>query len=187
MSLSCFVVLVPESEDLVGAIRSRFDDSARRGLGAHITVLYPFMAPERLDASILEQAAASIAAHESFAFQLQSIGRFPQVAYLKPEPAEPFIALSLSLARAFPQFPAYGGKFGEIVPHLTIAKGGVAAAAESVTQIMTRLATEGPVASTCAAVTLIENSTGRWQSLRQFALRSKPGDGIGECSLRRPP
>src|SRR5882757_9065456 len=68
MSLTCFVVLVPESEDLVGAIRSRFDDSARRGLGAHITVLYPFMPPEQLDAAILEQAAASIAAHESFAF-----------------------------------------------------------------------------------------------------------------------
>jgi 2'-5' RNA ligase len=172
MSISCFVVLVPESEDLVGAIRSRFDDSARRGLGAHITVLYPFMAPARIDAAILQTAESTIGTHERFAFQLKSIGRFPQVAYLKPEPAEPFIALSLSLARAFPQFPAYGGEFGKVVPHLTIAKGDVAAAEKSVQQIVTRLATEGPVSSTCAAVTLIENSSGQWQVLREFALES---------------
>jgi 2'-5' RNA ligase len=187
MSLSCFVVLVPESEGLVGAIRSRFDDSARRGLGAHITVLYPFMPPERLDAAILEQAAASIAAHESFAFQLKSIGRFPQVAYLKPEPAEPFVALSLSLARAFPQFPAYGGKFDQVVPHLTVAKGKLSAASVVLDDLAERLAANRPLSAVCTAVTLIENSTGRWQSLRQFALRSKPGDGIGERGLRRPP
>jgi 2'-5' RNA ligase len=172
MRLSCFVVLVPAAEALVGAARAEYDGSARRGLGAHITLLYPFMAPAQIDAAILQTAESTIGTHERFAFQLKSIGRFPRVAYLKPEPAEPFIALSLSLARAFPQFPAYGGEFDKTVPHLTIAKGDVAAAAESVQQIVTRLATEGPVASTCAAVTLIENSSGQWQVLREFALES---------------
>jgi 2'-5' RNA ligase len=121
--LSCFVVLVPAAESLVGSARAQFDDSARRGLGPHITLLYPFMAPQRVDSAILEAAARALAVHEQFGFQLATIGRFPQVAYLKPAPAEPFIALSLSLARAFPQFPPYGGEFDNIVPHLTVAKG----------------------------------------------------------------
>jgi 2'-5' RNA ligase len=168
--LSCFVVLVPAAESLVGAARAQFDDSARRGLGPHITLLYPFMAPQRVDSAILEAAARALAVHEQFGFQLATIGRFPQVAYLEPAPAEPFIALSLSLARAFPQFPPYGGEFDNIVPHLTVAKGDLSMTAKSLDGIASHLAAHGAVASVCKAVTLIENSSGLWQPLREFAL-----------------
>lgn len=170
MSLSCFVVLVPEAEELVRAVRSRFDDSARRGLGAHITVLYPFMAPQLLNDIILKKAAAALAAQEQFAFRLASVGRFPQVAYLAPEPAGPFVALTLGLARAFPGFQPYGGAFERIVPHLTAAKGDLQAAAPDLDQLASRLAQQGPVSAVCTQVTLIENSSGRWQSLQAFGL-----------------
>jgi hypothetical protein len=116
----------------------------------------------------LQTAAAAIAVHEQFAFQLRAIGHFPAAAYLKPEPAAAFIALSL--ARAFPQFPPYGGEFENIVPHLTVVKGNLAMAAQCLDNLAARLATHGPISSTCATVTLIENSSGHWKSLREFAL-----------------
>ena len=170
MSLSCFVVLVPEAEDLVGALRSRFDASARRGLGAHITVLYPFMAPQLLDAAILRNAAAALAAHEQFPFSLKSLGRFPEVAYLVPEPAEAFIALTLGLARAFPLFAPYGGAFERVIPHLTVANGALQTALADLDRLIARLAVQGPVSAVCTQVTLIENSSGRWQPLQAFEL-----------------
>jgi 2'-5' RNA ligase len=168
--MSCFVVLVPAADALVGAARIQFDDSARRGLGAHITVLYPFMRPALIDAAILQTAAAAIAAHDPFEFQLKSVGRFPAAVYLKPEPAAPFVALSVSLASAFPQFPPYGGEFEKIVPHLTVAKGDLSMAAKSLDDLAASLAANGPISSTCASVTLIENSSGRWKPLREFVL-----------------
>jgi 2'-5' RNA ligase len=170
MSLTCFVVLVPEADELVGSIRSRFDDSARRGLGAHITVLYPFIAAHLLDAAILKKAAAALAAQEQFPFRLKSLGRFPQVAYLAPEPAEPFVALTLGLARAFPTFPPYGGAFERVVPHLTVAQGDLPAAAPDLDNLASRLALQGPMAALCTQVTLIDNSSGRWQPLQAFEL-----------------
>jgi 2'-5' RNA ligase len=175
VSLTCFVVLVPEAENLVGALRSRFDDSARRGLGAHITVLYPFMAPQLLDAAVLKKAAATLAAQEQFPFRLKSLGRFPEVAYLAPEPAEGFVALTLGLARAFPLFPPYGGEFARVVPHLTVAKGDLQAASPDLDHLASRLAQQGPVAAMCTHVTLIENSSGLWQPLQAFELDAPSG------------
>jgi 2'-5' RNA ligase len=175
MSLSCFVVLVPEAEHLVGALRSRFDASARRGLGAHITVLYPFMAPQLLDAAILNKAAGTFAAQEQFPFRLKALGGFAEVAYLAPEPVEPFIALTLGLARAFPAFPPYGGEFERVVPHLTVANGDLQAAAPDLEQLASRLARQGPVSAVCTHVTLIENSSGRWRPLQVFELDAASG------------
>ena len=46
---------------------------------------------------------------------------FPESLYLVPEPDEPFILLTEAIVREFPEYPPYGGKFTEIVPHLTVA------------------------------------------------------------------
>jgi 2'-5' RNA ligase len=170
LSLSCFVVLVPAAEPLVSAARNQFDSSARRGLGAHITVLYPFMDPARIDAAVLKTAQTAIDVHEQFSFQLKAIEYFSKVAYLKPEPADPFIALSLSLARAFPLFPPYGGEFAKIAPHLTLAKGDVAAATQVLAQIAADLAAQGAISTHCSAVTLVENSSGGWRPLHELKL-----------------
>jgi hypothetical protein len=43
MAESAFIVCVPEAEPHVAVLRERFDASARLGLPAHITMLYPFM------------------------------------------------------------------------------------------------------------------------------------------------
>jgi 2'-5' RNA ligase len=104
MGQTAFVVRVPEAEGHVRELRERFDPSAGLGVPAHITVLFPFMAAEHLSESILADISRIVANHRSFKFQLRHVGRFEATAYLVPEPAEPFVALTSSLVREFPKF-----------------------------------------------------------------------------------
>ena len=45
---SGLVLMVPEAESVVRKLRYRFDPAAAAGVGAHITVLYPFVPPASL-------------------------------------------------------------------------------------------------------------------------------------------
>ena len=46
----------------------------------------------------------------------------PEMA--SPAPSEPFVALCQRLMLAFPECEPYGGKYAEIIPHLTISESG---------------------------------------------------------------
>ena len=54
-------------------------------------------------------------------FELQSIQRFPDVLYLAPERAEPFRELTCAIFGWYPETSHYGGKWPDIVPHLSVA------------------------------------------------------------------
>ena len=45
---SALLLLVPVAEAAVGAQRARLDSSARDGVPAHVTVLYPFLPPAEI-------------------------------------------------------------------------------------------------------------------------------------------
>lgn len=47
-ALTAFALEVPEAEACVGELRARHDPSCALGVQAHITVLYPFMAPSAI-------------------------------------------------------------------------------------------------------------------------------------------
>ena len=96
---------VPEAEALVGALRLQYDWSAARGVPAHITVLFPFLADDELDHAAL---AAVLAAHRAFDFELASVERFgDDVTYLAPVPDAPFRALTEAVWRRWPARPPY--------------------------------------------------------------------------------
>lgn len=105
----------------VNRLRDRMDPSAAEGVPAHVTLLYPFMAPAHLDENVRRRVADILAAEPAFPIVLGSLSRFPDVVYLEPEPAEPFRRLTRALAAAFPEYPPYGGVHDRIVPHLTVA------------------------------------------------------------------
>lgn len=89
MAISAFVVKVPLAEPLAGDLRRRFDATVALGVPAHITVLVPFMNPSLITAEVLERARRALQRTPSFAFSLGRVGRFPETAYLAPEPARP--------------------------------------------------------------------------------------------------
>jgi hypothetical protein len=163
MAESAFIVRVPEAEPLVGKLRDQFDPSAKLGVPAHITVLYPFMPPELISEAILHDVHIAISATPPFEFRLATVGRFPGVLYLIPEPSAPFAELIKSIAGRFPEYPPYAGEFQSVIPHLTIADGGDSQVTDAECQLLALMSERGPVVATCYTLTLIENSTGRWK------------------------
>ncbi len=170
MNQSAFIVRVPEAEPHVATLRERLDPSARLGVPAHITVLYPFMAPEHIDAALVAKVRAIATATAPFVFRVARIGRFPGTLYLAPEPEAPFIALTLALMRAFPGHLPYGGQHEGIVPHLTVAQARDAELHDAETQLRANPSLARGVAAVCRELALIENSSGRWLPMHSFAL-----------------
>ncbi len=88
---------------------------------AHVTVLYPFLPEQRLDATVIGQLREVCAAVPAQDVSFRQTGRFPGVLYLAPEPASGFRDLTTAIAERWPETPPYGGAFDEIIPHLTVA------------------------------------------------------------------
>ena len=174
-SESALIVVVPEAEALVSDLRLRYDEPARLGVPAHVTLLFPFMAPSELSPAVVATLAGLFASIQGFAFRLGSVGRFAATSYLAPSPAEPFIELTQAIWRAFPAFPPFGGEFASIVPHLTVAHGNPGEAEVASEESASRLARHGPVSSNCRSVSLFERSSGRWKHAHEFELAPAPG------------
>ena len=170
MAHSIIIVSVPEAEPFVAALRERFDPAAGRGLGAHITLLYPFMAPERIDGAVLGRLAAVAAGVAPFAFQLTHLARFAGTLYLAPEPPAPFVALAVQLLQEFPELRPRGWRAEALVPHLSVVRKSDVDDRAVQAQLEAVLAERGPIACRCRAFLLIENSTGAWRPIQAFPL-----------------
>lgn len=97
---------------------------AAAGVPAHLTMLYPFVEPDRLGFAVRERVAAVAARHRPFDYQLAARAVWPDTVYVRVEPEVRFVTLQGDLARAFPGFPIYGTDASfEFVPHVTIGEG----------------------------------------------------------------
>ena len=168
------IVEVPEAESVVGELRMRHDESARLGVPAHITVLFPFMEPAAVSDSVLAALGRLFFSIKPFRFRLASVGRFPATSYLEPRPAQPFISLTEAVVQAYPMFAPFAGEFPTIIPHLTVAHGNAAEAEIAGQAVASALASIGPIESVCRSVVLMENSSGRWRRMHEFALTADP-------------
>lgn len=170
---SALVMLVPEAEPLVKPFRDRYDPSAAAGVPAHITLLYPFRPPGEIDQAMLDGLRGCFQGFASFRFSLAPIRRFPDgVLYLAPDPDEPFRRLVLAIWDRYPETPPYGGKWPDIVPHLSVAWVEDAQRCDRIADDFTRAAREKlPIAATAAGVTLMRKRSGRWHVHATFGLR----------------
>src|SRR6478736_2087074 len=106
MAETAIVVLVPEAEPLVGEHRRRHTVEGAHGMGAHVTLLYPFADSLLLDLDRLAKTSDALAGFESFDFDFATTIRFPEnqrVLCLRPAPGEPFRAMTATLVAAFPE------------------------------------------------------------------------------------
>lgn len=169
MPETALICRVPEAERYIAHHRQRFDPPARRNVPAHVTVLYPFMEPARVDAQVLATLREVTAAVPCFDYRLRATGRFPSSLYLAPEPPGYFAALTDHVHRAFPDYPPFAGKFAVVVPHVTVAHGDEPQLCEIEVELRIALPGSG-IAARCEEMVLIENSTGIWQPMQTFAL-----------------
>lgn len=168
---SALVILVPEAEVLVKPFRDRHDPSAAIGVPAHITCLYPFIAPDEIGPAVLDELRQCFERFPPFDFSLTEAHRFPGVLYLAPEPAEPFRELTLAIWDRWPNTPPYGGQHSDIVPHLCVAQIADEPRLDAVAEAFGSASTgKLPIRATAQEVALMDNSSGRWQVRTTFGL-----------------
>lgn len=117
------IVAVPAAEPVVGRLRSAYDVAAGFGVPAHVTVLFPFLPYDAVDAGVRDEVARIAASVPAFDVKFTRYRRWPAVGWLEPAPDQPFRALTAAVAGRWPDHQPYGGEFDEPVPHLTVAEG----------------------------------------------------------------
>jgi len=167
---SALIVAVPEAEPAVAALRAAYDPAASWGVPAHVTVLYPFLPPDRIDAGVHTALRETVAAVPAFDLVFERTRRFgDQVLWLAPEPDAPLRALTAAVWARFPQTPPYGGQFADVIPHLTVTDGQppevMDAAADRVRPWL-------PIAARVRAVRLMVGcpEPDAWQTVAEFPL-----------------
>jgi hypothetical protein len=166
---TALICRTPEAERYIAHHRQRFDPSARRNVPAHVTILYPFMAPQLVDAGVLASLQRVADSVPRFNYRMARTERFPVALYLAPDPGDSFSALIDGVFRAFPDYPPFEGKFDTVVPHITVAHGDEPLLCELEVELRIALPAGG-VAAHCNELVLIENASGRWEEMQAFAL-----------------
>ncbi len=176
---TALVVAVPEAEPVVSEHRRHLDTSASWGVPAHVTVLYPFVAPGAVTERLITDLSAAVATVGPFDVAFAATGWFDQdVLWLAPEPAEPFRDLTTAVWAAFPDHPPYAGAHDGSTPHLTVAE---RSHADLATLRAVERAVQGclPVSARIEEVLLIAGTAApaSWAVLRTLPLRAGPEDG----------
>lgn len=163
---SALIVAVAEAEPLVARFRLRYDN-ASLGVPAHVTLLFPFVPAAELDEALFGELRELFVAQPAFSFALVGVSRFPEVAWLAPEPAEPFRRLTDLIRRRYPSYPPYEGIHDEVIPHLTVAKGDETIQDE----LDAALAPHLPIVAEVREVMLLEEQPdGHWRTRERFPL-----------------
>ena len=143
---------------------------AADGVPAHLTMLYPFVAPARLDAEVRVRLAGVAGRHLPFDYRLSGPATWPDTVYVRVDPEEPFVRLQADLAAAFPAFPIYGRDAASFafVPHVTVAEGAAVADPATLTHDGWRSL---PIRATASRLEVIARpSSGPWQTVWRIRL-----------------
>jgi len=162
---SALILPVPEAEPYVQRHRFRHDSVALRGVPAHITVLYPFMAPEEITDTATDEVREVLRHVPQFPFRLMRLEQFPEGAtYLAPEPAAPFVDLTTAITERFPAYLPYGGAHTDVIPHLTVAQ-----SPDAPTDELVEIERHLPIRCVARETWLmIEDDEGRWRTRSRF-------------------
>jgi 2'-5' RNA ligase len=147
------------------------DDRPSIGVPPHVTLLYPFVPAEAVE-SALDDLRALFAATPSFDVSFREVRRWPEMAYLAPEPPEPFARLTEAIVAQWPDHPPYEGIHETVIPHLTVAYGDDTLLDEIEADVGPHL----PVSVHIIEAVLLEELVPdeRWRERARFPLRPEP-------------
>lgn len=115
------LLCVPEAEPLVGAWRSKGDPAAALGIPAHVTLLYPFVAPDRVDDGVLAEVQWFFTGVDPFEVRFEQVRELGDSGVLYLDPAgEELDLLAEAFARRWPETPPYRGAVDKPHAHLTV-------------------------------------------------------------------
>jgi 2'-5' RNA ligase len=167
MSESAIVVRI-RVPATIERLRKARDRAARRGVPAHVTILYPFVTGPELTSTVRRQVAEIAGEFRAFEVSFSTVGRWPGVVYLEPAPSSRFAALIDRCAAAFPEHPPYAGTIAEVIPHLTVVEGDDV----DVEEIVEAAAAALPFAARAEGLeVLVEGDDGRWRGRWRLPFR----------------
>lgn len=116
------IIPPPKVQSFAFPIREQYDTVWFNRVPAHITLLYPFVPSDQVDATTAQ--LNSICADLSpFELTLDRYGKFEDAVFLEPSDPEPILELYQHLLKAFPEYPIYEGEHGDdLQPHMTLAR-----------------------------------------------------------------
>jgi 2'-5' RNA ligase len=167
---TAIVIAFPELSPVVDGWRERTcADRPSIGIPPHVTLLHPFL-PAEIVESALEGLEALFAAAPTFDVTFRELRRWPEMAYLAPDPPEPLSRLTEAIVEGWPDYPPYEGIHEIVIPHLTVACGDEGVLAEVDADVMPRL----PVGAHVAEAVLLEElePDARWGERARFSLSS---------------
>lgn len=170
---SAIVIFVPEADEVIETIWPSPRPLAETEVKAHITINYPFIASESdIDATVGKLSTA-LDRFKTFDIALTELRSWQTVLYLTPEPVQVFQAMIAAVWKAFPQSPPYGGKFSEVVPHLTLIESTAAGEIEDLEPKL-RLNLEGklPIDARVRELQWIANVEGKWCTVARIKLQT---------------
>jgi 2'-5' RNA ligase superfamily len=170
---SGLLVPIPEAEAAIGGLRLAHDPTAGLGIPAHVTVLFPFVPAEAVDAALHADLAVLFASVGAFEYAFREVDRFADsTVFLVPEPAEAFSDLTRRVVERWPDHPPYEGAFEVVVPHLTVGDQLADGVADALQPAVARaLERNGPISGRCANVILMtERPDGRWTLAGRYPL-----------------
>jgi 2'-5' RNA ligase len=173
LARSGLVVVVPESEPVVGRWRAELDDNAGRGAPAHVTVLFPFVPTHRLDDGVFDRVRRALVGAAPFPYRFGGTGWFgDDVVWLAPDDPRPFSDLTARVHAEFPEHPPFEGAFrDDVVPHLTV---GHRRPREELAAAERAVRAAPPVTGTAREVVLLaeDRPDGGWSPRAAFPLGS---------------
>lgn len=163
------VFAFPGLSPLVDGWRERTcaEDRPSMGIPPHVTLLYPFVAAEAAERSLggLRELFAAV---PCFTVAFRELRRWPEMAYLAPEPPEPFARLTEAIAERWPSHPPYEGIHDVVMPHLTVAYGADALLDAVDADITPKLPFDAVVTEAVLLEELAPES--RWRERARFSL-----------------
>src|SRR5579862_1106375 len=116
------IVAPHEVQSIAVPLLQRFAPDTLTRVPAHLTVLYPFVAYERLDEACdkLREICAKV---PPFEVTMAGFGEFPSVIYMTPRNPKPIKQIFNRIYQDFPECPPYRGAFGDdMTPHMTVGE-----------------------------------------------------------------
>lgn len=162
---------VPEVDLIVERARSSCSKSVEPGIAAHITINYPLIVQDNDIEATVARLTDSVGKFRAFEFRLTVVKRWPTTLYLKPEPDSEFRAIIAAVWEAFPQSPPYGGRFRDVVPHLTLVESSEVDEIDVLeSELRTELTVKLPIAARAAELHLIAKSGSEWNRVARVSL-----------------
>lgn len=166
---SAFVIPVPALDGILAEVAARWPARVRAGVPAHLTLLYPFAPAGELTAETIDPAERLFSSSSGpLTASFNRVEIRPGIVLLPPEPAEPLLQLSRRFYQTWPQYPPYGGSYGEApAPHVTVALGASSGEATAIEEIT---AQRLPLSVDLDSAALVVLSDSGWSVRRQFVL-----------------